>query len=204
MGALGLNAGRSLIEIGVAEWGLEPESGDAYVAQVFPGGILIGALDGVGHGPAAADAVRIATELLRADPSAPPESLLSACHEALRGTRGAVGSLASVRDGGGMSWAGVGDVHAVVVRRGSMHRIETLATAGGVLGHTLPKARASGLRLALGDAMVFATDGVSPDSVPMLDPEAGAELNARLILEKGASHRDDALVLVACYRGAQA
>lgn len=204
MGAHGLSSASVVIDLGVAEWRLELESGDVSVAEVFPGGILIGALDGVGHGPAAADAVHIATELLRADPSAPPEGLLSACHEALRGTRGAVGSLASLRDGGAMSWAGVGNVHAVVVRGGAIHRIQTLATPGGVLGYRLPKVRAAELRLEVGDALVFATDGVSPDSVPVLDTDADAELSARLILEKGASHRDDALVLVARYRGARA
>jgi hypothetical protein len=202
MGAASLSGVGATVDIGMAEWGLEPESGDACVAQAFPGGVLMAVLDGVGHGPEAARAAQAAVAVLRAEPSSEPERLLSACHEALHGTRGAVASVALLRDTGTMCWAGVGNVQGAVVRAAGGLAPEALTVLGGVLGHSLPRVRSSELRLRPGDHVVFTTDGVRPDSVSALDPCAEPQTNAIRILAAGATRRDDALVLVARYGGA--
>src|SRR5260370_421927 len=103
---------------GFLEWGMaseplagQPESGDLGLVLPFPGGILVGALDGLGHGDEAAAAARAAAEVLRAQPDAPVIWLVRQCHNALGDTRGAVMSLASFSARyGTLTWMGIGNV----------------------------------------------------------------------------------------------
>lgn len=190
-----------LLELGIAEWAMDGESGDAFVVEAFPGGALVAVIDGLGHGHHAAVAARAAVEVLQAHASEPLEPLLNACHEALRTTRGAVISLASVRPGV-MSWVGVGNVQGALLvgRRGKPDKL--LAGRGGIVGHgRLPGARVATVQIARGDTLVFTTDGVRSESISVLDRDATPQANAERILAAGSSRRDDALVVVARYRG---
>jgi len=191
--------GSSLIELGVAQQGLQAESGDAYLMQPFPGGTLIAVVDGLGHGSEAAIAARAAVSALAADAGQSPETLLERCHAALKPTRGAVGSLASITATGTMSWVGVGNVQAALMRAGRSTR--TLAARGGILGYDLPDVHGTEELIASGDLLVFATDGVRPESLAIADPRASAQANAERVLDLGCTGRDDALVLVARYQG---
>src|SRR5439155_159371 len=94
-------------------------SGDAHVVAPFPEGVLIGVVDGLGHGEEAAAASDRAVQTLRTHAGEPEEMLVRHCHDALRGTRGAVMSLVSIRPvDGSMSWIGVGNVEAIIARPG--------------------------------------------------------------------------------------
>ena len=173
--------GGPLVEVGVAEWGLEHQSGDTFAVEPFAGGVLLAVVDGIGHGPEAAAASAAARRVLLTLSSAHPTELFSACHTALRETRGAVMSLASIRQGT-MIWAGVGNV-------------------GGVLGQVLPRLYATEISVQAGDTLIFATDGVARQSLRLgdhLSPQAEADR----ILAAACNGNDDALVLVARYRGA--
>ena len=192
-----------LVRFGVAGRPLEADSGDAFVVAPFDAGVLIAVLDGLGHGSRAAFAARTAQQALLERPGDPVERLLSACHDALRRTRGAVVSLAAVDRAGGLTWAGVGDVEAAIVRRRSSQPARVLAAAGGILGHSLPEIRPDSETLAPGDVLVFATDGIKPGSFQLAEPGAAPRANADRILAEGWTGRDDALVLVARYLGAQ-
>lgn len=132
-------------------------------------------------------------------------SLVGLCHEALRRTRGAVMSLVSLdAQSGSITWLGVGNVEAVLIR-GDPHvrpPRETLAAIGGIVGVRLPRLRAFVLPANLGDKIVLATDGVRssfPESIRPLEP---AERLANRVIAGYASGTDDALVLVANLRGA--
>src|SRR5437016_3079888 len=91
-------ATKSMINYGVSGMGLagQTESGDLHIVQLFPDGCLIGVVDGLGHGPEAAVAARIAVRTLRDFPTQTPVSLIKHCHEQLKGTRGVVMSIASI------------------------------------------------------------------------------------------------------------
>jgi serine phosphatase RsbU (regulator of sigma subunit) len=192
--------GGPLVEVGVAEWGLEHQSGDTFAVEPFAGGVLLAVVDGIGHGPEAAAASAAARRVLLTLSSAHPTELFSACHTALRETRGAVMSLASIRQGT-MIWAGVGNVGGVLLtsaRRGSPH---ILTSRGGVLGQVLPRLYATEISVQAGDTLIFATDGVARQSLRLgdhLSPQAEADR----ILAAACNGNDDALVLVARYRGA--
>src|SRR5689334_7847165 len=87
----------------------QAESGDRYVVQPFTDGVLLAAVDGLGHGAEAATAARTAVDTLTRYAQEPVMHLLQRCHEQLRRTRGVVLTLASIaaRDGT-LTWLGVG------------------------------------------------------------------------------------------------
>src|SRR5271169_5742977 len=87
----------SPVDWGVAALALpgQTECGDMALVKDFEGGTLVAAVDGIGHGAEAATASKLALASLEMDPQEPVISLVVRCHEALRGTRGVVMSLAS-------------------------------------------------------------------------------------------------------------
>ena len=109
----------ALVDWAVATLALEgeEESGDLHVVAPFDGGALVAVIDGLGHGPEAAVAARSAAEALERDSTQPVGELLERCHRELRGTRGAVITLASFNARAGtMTWAGVGNIEGTLLR----------------------------------------------------------------------------------------
>jgi phosphoserine phosphatase RsbX len=205
MDAAAINQGE-LIEWGVAARPFpgEARSGDAHVVEPFPGGVLVAAIDGLGHGSEAADAAEAATEILIRSAHEPPTDLVRRCHEGLWGTRGAAMSLASFSERNcTMSWLGVGNVDATLIRsgRGSPVIRESLILRGGVVGFRLPPLHPSLISVGRGDMLVLATDGIenhSLDQRRLIGPPIKV---AEHILATFARETDDALVLVARYQG---
>ena len=188
----------------MAEYGLaklvlpgETESGDQHLVCCNESGVLIAAVDGIGHGAEAANAARAAIGILRNGVGEPIISLVTACHEKLRTTRGVVLSLASVDVMHGlMTWLGVGNVQGVLVRAGKKaHSQETLLLRGGVVGDHLPQLQAAVLPVAQGDLLVFATDGIRTDFVRTLSALENPQRTAERIMKNFCNHSDDALVL---------
>ena len=192
-----------ILEYGCAGAALAGEhSGDQHVVAPFEGGALVAVIDGLGHGPEAALAARTAATVLRSGAGQPLRMLLDACHEALRRTRGAVMSLASFdARASTMSWSGVGNVEALLLRAGGAGR-EALTLRGGVVGYQLPSPREGKLPVAPGDTLVMATDGIKSGFVVGLDVEGTPQEVADRIFGRHARGSDDALVVVARYRGA--
>ncbi len=187
-------------------------SGDLYVVAPFPAGVLVGVIDGLGHGEEAAAAAAIAVTTLTAHAHEPIILLVKRCHEQLKGTRGVVMSVASftVRDNS-MTWVGMGNVEGLLrrvdVNGQSPH--ESLPLRGGVLGYQLPPLRAFVIPVARGDLLIFATDGIrsdfARDSSPS-DPlrrhtQDGPQHLANRVLAQYGKSTDDALVLVVRYLG---
>src|SRR5262245_53238189 len=94
-------------------------SGDLGVVMPYDGGVLVGLIDGLGHGRDACIAAERAEQSLAKDPSKPLDELIERCHEELRETRGVVLSLAAFNGQGSMRWLGVGNVEGLLVRAGS-------------------------------------------------------------------------------------
>lgn len=188
-----------MAEYGVAKFVLpgETESGDQHLVCCNESGVLIAAIDGIGHGAEAASAAKAAIAVLRNGVGEPIISLVTECHERLRSTRGVVLSLASVDVKHGlMTWLGVGNVHGVLVRADKKSNAqETLLLRGGVVGDHLPQLQAAVLPVAPGDLLVFATDGVRTDYVRTLSALENPQRAAERILKGFCSQSDDALVL---------
>ena len=188
-----------MAEYGVAKLVLPGETASGYQHLVCcnESGVLIAAVDGIGHGAEAANAARAAIAILRNGVGEPIISLVTACHEKLRATRGVVLSLASVDVMHGlMTWLGVGNVHGALVRADKKaNSQETLLLRGGVVGDHLPQLQAAVLPVAHGDMLVFATDGIRTDFARTLSALENPQKAAERIMKNFCNHSDDALVL---------
>jgi negative regulator of sigma-B (phosphoserine phosphatase) len=190
-----------LVEYGMAKSILpgQGESGDRHLVCCGGHGILIAAIDGIGHGEEAANAAEAAMAILKASPEEPVISLVERCHEGLRSTRGAVLSLASIDPKHGlMTWLGVGNVQGVLMRAGAQKGSveEVLLLRGGVVGAQLPALQAAVLPIRRGDTLVFVTDGIRGEFVEGLSALESPQRAADKILKQHGRGNDDALVLV--------
>lgn len=193
----------------VIEWGSAgaalgggAASGDSGVVVPFPGGALVAVIDGLGHGPAALEAARAAERVLIAAPYEPVDELVLRCHEALKGTRGAVMSLASFDAAHDrMSWLGIGNVEAMLVRAEDGVADEAVPMRGGTVGYMLPPLRPRTLEVRAGDTLVLATDGIrhgfKSEVMRVRQPQMIADEIVRLY----GRDTDDTFVIVARYLG---
>jgi len=175
------------------------ESGDRHLVCCGGNGILIAAIDGIGHGQEAANAAEAAIAILKASPDEPVISLVERCHERLRSTRGVVLSLASIDPKHGMmTWLGVGNVQGVLMRAGAEKGSveEVLLLRGGVVGSQLPALQAAVLPIRKGDTLVFVTDGIRGEFMEDLSALQSPQRAADKILKQHGRGNDDALVLV--------
>ncbi len=190
-----------LVEYGVAKYVLpgQGESGDHHLICCAGDGILIAAMDGIGHGEEAAYAAQAAISILKTNVEEPVISLVERCHQELRSTRGVVLSLASIDPQHGMmTWLGVGNVQGVLMRAGAQKGSvqEVLLLRGGVVGSQLPALQAAVLPIAKGDTLVFVTDGIRSEFVETLSALESPQRAADRILKQHGRGNDDALALV--------
>jgi hypothetical protein len=180
-------------------------SGDIATVQTSDHRAVIAVIDGLGHGPEAATAAQAAAQVVEKHRAEPLEALLLLAHEQLADTRGAAATVAIV-DGvaGRLDWVGVGNVNATLLRADDTARPRShgVFLCRGILGYLLPSLHISApLPLAPGDMLVLATDGVRGDVTGPFRAEAPVGRLAETILADQATSDDDALVLVARYRG---
>jgi negative regulator of sigma-B (phosphoserine phosphatase) len=200
----GMNS--NLVEWGVAERRMAGEalSGDLHLVKPIENGVLVAVADGLGHGEEAAEAARLALNTVEEYSQQPLVQVMENCNRRLRETRGVVMSLALLDAlGNSMEWLGVGNVEGVLVRclpDGQPAR-ESLLLSCGVVGRQLPPLHTVALKVAHGDTLVFATDGIrrgfEDDMVLLSRPQE----TAQGILEHDGLETDDALVLVATFQG---
>lgn len=194
----------SAIEWGVASRALpgQPTSGDLNVVKSFSDGLLVAALDGLGHGEEAATAAAVAAATLEMHAGEPLMTLVQRCHEALRATRGVAMSVASFNVSRGLvTWLGVGNVEGVLLRRSFTRSVAEvpLLLRAGVVGFQLPSLDVEVVPVSVGDTLIFATDGIHSDFARGLARNYPPQKAAEKILARHAKATDDALVLVARY-----
>jgi phosphoserine phosphatase RsbX len=195
-----------MVEYGLAKHAHvgEGESGDLHMVCCNQNGVLIAVIDGIGHGEEAAEVAKTTAALLRGSVDEPVISLVELCHDKLRGTRGAVLSLAFISsEQNMMTWLGVGNVQGVLVRANAKtgNLREPLLLRAGVVGSKLPSLQATVLPVSQGDTVVFATDGIQSDFSSTLSARENPQRAADRILSNFRSGKDDALVLVARLTG---
>jgi negative regulator of sigma-B (phosphoserine phosphatase) len=199
----------SIVEWGVASRSFDghTESGDQYLVEPFPSGVLVAVVDGLGHGPRAASASEAAVAALHGHGHEPVGPLLKRCHESLRRTRGVVMSLASFNAlTGMMTWLGVGNVKGLLLLEGgrSDRARERLLLRGGVVGYQLPTLRPSVVSVNRGDTLIFATDGLRSAFADERVLNEPPQQMADRLFEQYQRGTDDAMVLVARYLGLDA
>jgi phosphoserine phosphatase RsbX len=179
-------------------------SGDLDVVVYYPGGALAAVIDGLGHGPEAALAAGAAAAVLRQQPAEPVAELMGLCHEALRGTRGAVISLASF-DGATatVTWLGVGNVAGILLRHAprELRAREDLLPRPGVVGYRIPRLHPAHHSVRRGDLLLLASDGIKTNFHRGLTTGRPVDVIATEILHHHGRDSDDALVLVVLCSG---
>jgi len=192
------------------EWGVasrafpgENASGDLHLVKPLPGGVLLAAVDGLGHGPEAVAAATTAVAILQNYADEPLPALVTRCHHAMKDARGVVMTVARLGPDGQLTWLGVGNVEVLLFRadREAVPSIERLLLDRGLLGFQLPSLRARTMSLAPGDLLVFVTDGVTAGFVDDLVHRDPPQRLADRIMDRHFRGIDDALVLVVRYIG---
>ena len=175
----------------------EDECGDDWAVEVVENRPIAMLVDGLGHGPGAAVAASAAMAMFREVAAKSPETILGAMHTALRHTRGAALSIATIQHAhSAVRFCGIGNVDGRVVTADSSRQ---LMPQSGIVGHTMPRINASEVPWSVGGRLVLHSDGVSSRwnaaDYPGLLARHPALL-AGVIFRDFARERDDATVLV--------
>lgn len=137
----------------------ETVSGDAWGMESDGHRATVIVADGLGHGPEAARAARIATQVLAQDPLAPPEALIAACHAALAPTRGAAVAVVRLDPGSGAGKiAGVGNICGRV-HVGTATR--NLVSHNGTVGHNVRRIQEFAFPFPSDALLVLHSDGLA-------------------------------------------
>jgi len=182
----------------------ETVSGDRHWAGPVANGMIFAVIDGLGHGRAAAAASKIAVAMLQQYAGDPLIELLHRCHEALRATRGVAMSVAKLNTADSvLTWIGVGNVEGALLHPEPELPCDKLLLRSCVVGSHLPMLRPEELPIRPGDILTMVTDGVTTEHPMRVPMDAKIESVADGILASACKGNDDALVLVARYRGTQ-
>lgn len=182
----------------------ETELGDNWCALARPRGLRVAVVDGLGHGPLAADAARRAIEIVVKSLDEDQDAVLRRCHEGLRETRGVALSLVDLAAAAGtLTWAGVGNVSALLARHDGrrLRYQDALVTSPGILGRRAPILPARTISLHANDLVLLTTDGLRAEFQGTLPEfESLQDLADRLVRDFG-NPADDVLAVVVRCRG---
>lgn len=197
-----------IVDVGIAGFTLpgQKESGDLEIVKPQVQGILCGVVDGLGHGAEAARAARTAIRAIEQSSAKSVIHLVMQCHEELRSTRGVTMSLATFdSDDDTMTWLGIGNVEGILLHADpqAVPAYRGLVSRPGVVGYRLPPIDARVLPLGKGDLLIFTTDGIQNDFDRTVALNSTAQEIADGLCSRYAKGTDDALVLVARYKGRQ-
>ncbi|WGS53308.1 ATP-binding protein/SpoIIE family protein phosphatase [Paraburkholderia sp. D15] len=156
------DAGAESFQVGVKstrKFGQEV-CGDAWGVRRVGPNLWVTLLDGLGHGPMAAEASNRAVGVfLEADPADQPADVLRRAHQGIKDTRGAVMAVAMFdRASRTMSFAGVGNIVGIVA---SAEETQHLISTDGTVGYNMRAVRPREASWTKGSVFIATTDGLS-------------------------------------------
>jgi anti-sigma regulatory factor (Ser/Thr protein kinase) len=154
-------------------------------------------VDGLGHGPVAAQAAREAERVFRTSPPAAPAEIITRLHGALRTTRGAAAAVAAVDGGAGeVQFVGVGNIAGMVRSNGD--RRQTVSH-NGTVGGEMRKVQEFTYPWSTGALLLMHSDGINTswqlENYPGL-ANAHPSVIAAVLYRDANRGRDDATVVV--------
>ena len=195
------------------EWGAvcvpkrgELVCGDAWAVSPghFCNKILV--VDGLGHGIHAFDAANAALRTFWEHTRARPESILSALHQALPGTRGAVAAVTEIDwDKRELRWAGAGNIAGTLVP--VTGKASSMVSHTGTVGQNVTRFQEFTHRWPDDGLLIVHSDGLSTRWT--LEPYPGLSrkdpsLIAGVLYRDFVSRHDDVVILVARERESNA
>lgn len=180
----------------------EDTCGDAWEEESRIGGTTLLVADGLGHGPAAAEAAEESVKAFRALRGRSPAERVDAIHAALRSTRGAAVAVADVDlETRVVRFAGLGNISARLVGEG---RVRHLVSHNGTAGHAARQIDEFTYPWAARDLLIMHSDGLASqrdlDGYPGL-ADRHPSLVAAVLYRDFTRGRDDVAVVVARERG---
>jgi anti-sigma regulatory factor (Ser/Thr protein kinase)/serine/threonine protein phosphatase PrpC len=161
-------------------------------------------VDGLGHGPSAAEAAHEALRIFELYPEMGPAELLDEMHHGMQKTRGAAIAIAEADISKGvLRFSGVGNIAAYILSAGQKAR--AMVSHNGTVGHVVSRVQEFTFPWKPNDLLVMHSDGVSSHwDVEKFPGLLGREpaLIASIIHEQAVRGRDDATVLTARLRSA--
>jgi negative regulator of sigma-B (phosphoserine phosphatase) len=173
-------------------------SGDAYWIREGEEATLICLVDGLGSGEAASEAAQAAIRCFKVGNALPLSDIMTKCHHALKGTRGAVVALMRISFAEStVTFVGVGNI-GIHVR--SATPIKPISK-NGIVGYRLPRLQEFTYPYTPRDLFVLHTDGISSrfilDERLWTNETQDVQTLADEIARNFGKENDDVTVLVA-------
>jgi len=174
----------------------EPVCGDAWAVLQGRGRLVVFVVDGLGHGPDAAAASRVAIETLQKTAQRDAADIMDAVHNALRPTRGAAGAVALLQPESELcTYCGIGNIAASIRSNGSTR---SMVSQNGTLGHQVRKIQEFQYPFRKGSLLVMHSDGIATHwdlaAYPGIEMRHPAFVSAALFRDHNRN-RDDLTVL---------
>jgi anti-sigma regulatory factor (Ser/Thr protein kinase) len=154
--------GAEPFEVGAVSIPVEGERicGDGWAAEVKNVHPLFLVADGLGHGPAAAEAAEEAIRIFEASPNLSPSEILLETHNALWKTRGAAEAIAQLYpEGGEIHFSGIGNINAAVIS--SEFTSQNMVSHNGTLGAQIHRLKEFSYRWEKNSILVMHSDGLT-------------------------------------------
>jgi anti-sigma regulatory factor (Ser/Thr protein kinase)/serine/threonine protein phosphatase PrpC len=175
----------------------ESVNGDEFIVKHWSKLLLVGVIDGLGHGPAAHKASQAARQYVENHFDQPPDQIFRGVGRCCRSTRGVVMALARFDwERETVTFASIGNIEARVF--GSMEPID-LILRRGVLGGNAPQPVVSQYHWGQNYLLILHSDGLAArwgwENIQDLANQPAAEF-ATTLLRRFAKDDDDATVVV--------
>lgn len=175
----------------------ETHCGDDWCYTERVEGVLVLAIDGLGHGFLASQAAAAACRVFETEKHRPAIRLMHSLHEALRPTRGAAATLIEIDwDAGRATSVAVGNVQAALVNGNEIKRI---AADNGIVGHVISRPRELVHDCRSDSVLIVHSDGLTANWQLGRYPglmQHHAALIAGVLYRDCKRGRDDSLIVV--------
>lgn len=174
----------------------EPVSGDAWAVRQDGTLLCCMVVDGLGHGPQAAEAAAAAVDQFESAPACDAVAIIERVHAGMRATRGGAVAVACVdRSRRTVAYCGVGNIAGAVAGTGLRRMVSLNGTAGGVAS----RIRSFDYAFEAGAAILLHSDGLSASWSTAPYPGLMAHdptVIAGVLFRDQERGRDDATILV--------
>lgn len=170
----------------------ESVSGDAVAGIAWSRGTLLALVDGLGHGPPAAEAASAFLASVREDRELPLDLMFARANAALIGTCGAVAAVARVdEETRAGEFAGIGNVEALLAPANQSRPVHFVSIAG-MLGGAPRTVRPQPFRFDPDDILMMHSDGIRRDFDVGLLRAMPLQAAAEAIVRAHSRRNDDA------------
>lgn len=178
----------------------ETVCGDSWSIHYNQSHCFVFVVDGLGHGPAAAEAAQKAIRIFDNQWAISGIDLMNSVHQSLLNTRGAAGALTAIEFLNGIvTYTGIGNIASAVL---TLEKQKSMASIYGTLGHQILKVQSFQYPWTKSTLLVMHSDGLKSKSVDFVSKYPGLifkhpALIAGVLYRDFRRDKDDVTVLVA-------